>query len=159
MLKILHFWIAAFVLMVLNQARRKWTELNEFSFPNESMTLHQFLGMANFYRKLVPRFIDKIFPLIECIRVDPKSKDLTQKREDAEHNCFPYPSSKVNNFHLVKDSSNYAAGSALNQIVVDQPIPTGLFSKKFSLTQQKYSSFDTELLIAYLSVLHFKHQM
>ena len=42
-------------------------------------------------------------------------------------------------------------------MIDNQPMPIGFFSKKLTLTQRKYSTFDRELLAAYLAVLHFKH--
>ena len=45
----------------------------------------------------------------------------------------------------------------MHQIVEGKPIPIGFFSKKLSQTQIRYSTFDRELLAAYLSVLHFRH--
>lgn len=50
--------------------------------------------------------------------------------------ALPYLNSKANNFQLVTDSSNYAVGAALLQMVDGQPIPIDFFSKKLSLTQQ-----------------------
>uniref|UniRef100_A0A0K2TCL3 Uncharacterized protein n=1 Tax=Lepeophtheirus salmonis TaxID=72036 RepID=A0A0K2TCL3_LEPSM len=55
------------------------------------------------------------------------------------------------------DASNHAVGAVLHQIVDDKPSPIGFFSKKISQAQLKYSTFDRELLGAYLSVLHFKY--
>lgn len=57
------------------------------------------------------------------------------------------------------DSSSYAVGAALHQMIDSQPIPIGFFSKKLSNAQKKYSAFDRELLAAYLAIIHFKHQI
>ena len=60
-------------------------------------------------------------------------------------------------YHLVTDCSQVAAGAALHQIVNGQPMPVAFFSKKkLSSAQQKYSTYDRELLAAYLATLHFK---
>ena len=55
------------------------------------------------------------------------------------------------------NNSNYAVGVALYQMIDNHPIPIGFFSKNLSQTQEKYSTFDRELLPTYLAVLHLKH--
>lgn len=152
----------------LKPSAKKLNELSEFPQPNDSKSLRRFIGMANFYRKLVPNFSDIILPLTEKIRLNQNSKSLTLTKEEIESfenmkkslsnvTVLAFPSSKANNYQLVTDSSNYAVGAALHQMIDNQPIPIGFFSKKLSQTQQKYSTFDRELLAAYLAVLHFKH--
>ena len=59
-------------------------------------------------------------------------------------------------YHLVTDSSNYAIGAALHQIINGDPVP---LLKKLFENQRKYSIFDRELLAASLAVLHFKSQI
>lgn len=53
------------------------------------------------------------------------------------------------------DSSGLAVRSVLYQMVDSRPTPLGFFSKKMSNVQKTYSTYDRELLAAYL-VLHFK---
>ena len=62
-------------------------------------------------------------------------------------------------YHLVTDSSNYAVGAALHQIINGESIPIGFYSRKLSESQKKYSTFNGELLAAYQAVLHFKPQI
>ena len=57
---------------------------------------------------------------------------------------------------MVKDTSKLAVGAALYQMVDGIPAPLGFFSKKLSDTQKTYSTYDRELLAAYLAVHHFK---
>ena len=154
----------------LKPSSKKLKELEEFPPPNDSKSLRRFLGMSNFYRKLIPNYSEVIFPLTECIRINPKSKILHLSEE--EKNSFSrikemlstitplsFPDPKQSTFQLVTDSSSYAIGAALHQMTDGQAIPIGFFSKKLTLTQRKYSTFDRELLAAYSAVLHFKHQI
>ena len=148
----------------------KIEEIKNFPEPNESTSLRRFLGMINFYRKLIPNFANIILDLTEFSKMNPKSKNFTfgDKERSAFVNikdklasitALSHPSSKATNYHLVTDSSSYAVGAALHQIIDDNPIPIGFFSKKLTESQRKLSTFERELLAAYLAVLHFKPQI
>ena len=65
---------------------------------------------------------------------------------------------KCKQLHLITDASNVAVGGVLQQVKADgSSEPLGFFSKKLTVPQTAYSTFDRELLAAYLAVLHFKH--
>ena len=70
---------------------------------------------------------------------------------------YPQPEGTV--LHLVTDSSQFAIGAALHQIIDDEAVPIGFFSRKLSITQQSWSAIDRELLAAYQAVLHFKPEI
>ena len=72
---------------------------------------------------------------------------------------MPHPTVGATQYQLVTDSSQYAVGAALHQMIGPNAVPIGFFSKKLSQAQTKYSAFDRELLAAYLAVLHFRHQI
>lgn len=148
----------------------KTEELLKFPYPSDSSSLRRYLGMTGFYRKLVPDYATIVFPLTERIKNEPKSKSLSLS--DAEKSAvdkirgilvnlapLPYPDSDVSEYLLVTDASNYAIGAALHQVVKGVPVPIGFYSKKLTDAQKKYSVFDRELLAAYYSVLHFKHNI
>ena len=67
--------------------------------------------------------------------------------------------STTTHYQLVTDSSNYAIGAALHQIIDEEPVPIGFNSKKLSEAHRKLSTFDRELTACYLAVLNFKHQI
>ena len=147
--------------------REKLEELQKFPYPQDSKGLRRLIGMLNFYRKLVPNFSSIMLPLTERMRLSPKDKfTLNEKEKEAFHEIvktlsdtkpLAHPSSNVDKYQLVTDSSNFAIGAALHQMIDGQPVPIGFFSKKLTQAQCKYSAFDRELLAAYLSVLHFRH--
>ena len=147
---------------------QKLEAIQSFPQPNDSRSLRSFLGMCNFYRHLIPHFASIVLPLTELAKHNPNSKSLTlspaesKAFEDIKHQLFntsavPHPAPGMPQLHLVTDSSQYAVGAALHQIVDSQPIPIGFYSAKLSQAQQKYSTFDRELLAAYMAVLHFKY--
>lgn len=145
----------------------KTKEILDFPAPKDSKALRRFLGMVGFYRKLIPNFAKTVLPLTETIKTYPKTTAL-QLSENAQRAfeqiktdlanipMVVHPSSDVEEYHLVTDSSGFAVGAALNEIRNGIPIPIGFFSKKLSAAQQKYATFDRELLAAYQAVLHFK---
>ena len=123
--------------------------------------------MVGFYRKLIPKFLEIVLPFSERMRLFPKGSFRLDKSERQSFNSIikelndtsslAHPEPNCTNYQLVTDSSNYAVGAALHQIVEGNPIPIGFFSKKLTQTQMRYSTSDRELLVAYLSVLHFRH--
>ena len=151
----------------LKPTENKINELKEFPYPRDSKALRRYLGMIGFYRKLVPNFASIVLPLTECIRTKPNHKtlELTENEKKSfdetkevlsELKAIAHIQTGSTQFQLVTDSSQYAVGAALHQMVNEEPIPVGFFSKKLSQAQTKYSAFDRELLAAYLAVLHFK---
>ena len=148
----------------------KINEIGNFPPPNDSKSLRRFLGMIGFYRRLIPRFADIVLPLTEVIKNNPNSKSLQLSDEElksfssvkkalAELSALPHPVSSATQYHLVTDSSNFAIGAALHQIIDNEPVPIGFFSKKLTSSQRNLSTFDRELLASYLSVLYFKPQI
>ena len=154
----------------LKPTESKVSELNSLTYPTNSKSLRRFLGMVGFYRKLIPHFASVVLPLTEKIRLFPNAKifeltnsekfafdDIKFKLDNVTKLAHPLPN--ADQYQLVTDSSNYAVGAALHQLVDGTPTPIGFFSKKLSQAQQKYSVFDRELLAAYLAVIHFRHQI
>ena len=141
--------------------------ITEFAPPECSRDLRRFMGMLNFFRPMILSFAKIALGLSELLRDQPAAKKLTWTEaadlsfsdlKQALANCptLSFPSTDVSNYHIVSDSSNFAVGAALYQIVDSQPAPIAFFSKKLSDLQKTYSTYDRELLAAFLSVLHFK---
>ena len=57
---------------------------------------------------------------------------------------------------LAVDASSTHVGSVLQQLYKGLWEPLSFFSKKLSAAEMKYSTFDRELLAAYLSIRHFR---
>ena len=145
----------------------KIEELKSFPYPKDAKGLRRFLGMVGFYRKLIPKFSEIVLLLSERMRLSPKGLFTFDESERQSFNSvikelndtslLANPEPNCTNYQLVTDSSNYAVGAALHQIVEGNPIRIGFFSKKLTQTQMRYSTFDRELLAAYLSVLDSRH--
>ena len=141
--------------------------ISDIKLPNNSTELRRFTGMLNFFRHMVPNFANIAFPVTELLRTNPKSKELKwtdsardffQQLKQALSQCptLSYPSNKMSDYQLVTDCSNHAAGAALYQLIDGQPYPVSFFSKKLTQEQQSYSTYDRELIAAFLSVRQFK---
>ena len=154
----------------LRPPERKIKEIDEFPRPMSSEELRRFLGMSGFYRRMIPKYADIVFPLSELIRLQPKSKDL--QWEPKEENAFEevkralqravplhHPVAACKDYNLVTDASSVAVGAALHQVVNGSPVPIAYFSKKLSQSQQRYHTYDRELLAAYLATAHFRHMI
>ena len=145
----------------------KVKEIESFPCPTDAKSLRRFLGIVGFYRKLIPGFAKLVLPLSERMRLTPKGLiTLNNLEKQSFSNIIKilgkltelsHPQPTCTQYQLVTDSSKYAVGAALHQVINGNPIPIGFFSKKLTTTQTRYSTFDRELLAAYLSVLHFRH--
>ena len=60
---------------------------------------------------------------------------------------------------MVTDASTTAMGAVLQQRVQDIWQPLAFFSRKLSPAQQKYSTYDRELLAIYEAVRYFHHML
>lgn len=80
-------------------------------------------------------------------------KELIQKLSDIM--ALAQPQTSTTDYQLVTASSQYAVGAALHKLIDNKSISIGFFSKKLSQAQTKYSTFDRELLVAYLAVIPF----
>ena len=60
---------------------------------------------------------------------------------------------------LTVDSSDSAIGSVLQQVVKGITQPLAFFSCHLKPAERRYSTFDRELLVIFLSVRHFQHQL
>ncbi|XP_043212819.1 uncharacterized protein LOC122376896 [Amphibalanus amphitrite] len=120
----------------------KIEEIADLPTPPDSTALRRFLGMVGFFRRMIPHFAEIVHPLTELMKHNQKSTNL------------PWTETELAAFTDIKE---VAAGAALYQIADGQPVPVGFFSKKLSDQQRRYSTYDRELLAAYLAVLHFRH--
>lgn len=145
----------------------KTKTIEEFPIPTSSATLRRYLGMIGFYRRMMPHFADIVHPMTELARQYPKAKELkmteeaeksflTSKKALCDAVTLTHPDPRSQAYQLVTDASNLAIGAVLHQIIDGTPHPIGFYSKKLSDPQRKYSTYDRELLGAYLAVLHFK---
>ena len=56
---------------------------------------------------------------------------------------------------LCTDASDIGCGAVLEQLLEGNWVPIEFFSYKFSSAERNYSTFDRELLAAYVAISHF----
>ncbi len=137
----------------------------DFPPPTTKKQLRQFLGMANFYRRFIPHCAEIMSPLSALVSVVRNPLHLTDVQMAAVARlkemlasvavlAHPSPGAQLS---LMGDASTVPAGATSQQGDVDDPRPLAFFSRKFTATERRYSTFGRELLAAYLSVKHFRH--
>ena len=150
----------------------KIEEITSFPTPGDTDGLRRFLGMVGYYRKLIPNFATKALALTDLLKetnAENNTKNVKIKLTSIQQTCFAeiknelanlttlsHPVTEATEYQLVTDSSKFAVGAALHQMVNDEPVPIGFYSKKLTTPQQSWSAFDRELYAAFLSIIHFK---
>ncbi len=139
--------------------------VSDFPPPTTKKQLRRFLGMVNFYRRLIPHCVEIMSPLSALVSVARNPLHLTDvqmaavarlKETSANAAVLAHPS-PGSQLCLMVDASTVAAGAPLQQGDVDDPHPLAFFSRKFTATERRYNTFGRELLATYLSVKHFRH--
>ncbi|CAK1595950.1 unnamed protein product [Parnassius mnemosyne] len=132
--------------------------IQEFPPPKTVKELRRFLGMINFYRRLIPNAATIQAPLNQML-AGPKTKDsqpinMTPDLLEAFNNCknslseatlLVHPDSQAE-LASHTDASDSAIGAVLQQYQDNEWKPLAFFSKKLSPSQRKYSPYDRELL-------------
>ncbi|CAB0045137.1 unnamed protein product, partial [Trichogramma brassicae] len=139
-----------------------------FPKPSDSTQLRRFIGMLNFYRRCLPRAAELMSPLTDLLRGLQKKKEklawsaqadeaferIKQAMASAVRSAFYHPGQPL---ALHTDASNTAIGAALSQRHADDDwTPLGFFSQKLSPTQQRYSTYDRELLAIFEAIKYFQ---
>lgn len=145
----------------------------EYDRPKTVKELRRFLGVLNFYRHFLPSAAKHQVVLNDYLKQS-KKNDKTPINWNNEAiqsfllckynlvNAATLLHPRINStISLEVNASNYAIGGVLQQKEDDKnnwrPIP--YFSKKLSGTQQRYSTYDRELLSMYLGVKQFRHML
>lgn len=142
-------------------AIRKWP------LPKTKKELQRFLGSLNFYHRFIPNAANMQIPLYATATAvtkrdgpltwtDESRKSFDACREALAHTAHPFSNAPL---RLSTDASNVAVGAVLEQKVRDQWQPLGFFSRKLSDAQSRYSTYDRELLAAFLAAKHFIHSI
>lgn len=140
--------------------REKIKAITEFLKPKNIQELRRFLGIINFYRDSLPNAASIQAPLNAYLHNSKKrDKNKITWSIEADATMLTHPSSSTKNaLSLMCAASSSCAGAVIQQRVNNKWIPLGHshFSKKLSETQQRYSTFDRELLAIYMAVKYFR---
>ena len=123
--------------------------------PETKKQIMSFLGMVGFYRKFVPNFAEKAFPLTNLIRKGNPTRvnweNEHQRSFEVLKGCMvSFPILRLpdldNIFILRTDASNVGMGAVLLQEVDDVKFPVAYASKKLLPRECRYSVIERECL-------------
>jgi transposase InsO family protein len=143
----------------------KTTALLDFPAPRDVKELRSFLGLANYYRKFLPRFSEVALPLTNLTKKDRAFAwdEMAQKAFEGiknaiandvllQHPCYE------NQFEVFTDASDFAIGAVLTQCDENGDArPLEFFSRKLLPSEQNYSVYDKELLAIVEAFRHWRH--
>lgn len=150
---------------------KKVDAINEFPRPETVKQLRRFMGMVNFYRLHLPHAVEYQAELNKYFKNSKKNDktkiEWTEKSSEAFEKCksslqqaatlsYPIPDTPL---ALFADASSSYVGGVLQQHVNGSWLPLGYFSKKLSTTEEKYSTYDRELLAVYLAIRYFRYMI
>ena len=138
--------------------------IKDFPVPSDKPALQRFLGLLNFYRRFMKNAAGVLAPLTNALKGPGKSliwsEDLNSSFIKSKQLLLavpslvhPVPQAPIS---LAVDASNTHIGAVLQQKALGLWSPLAFFSRKLSLTEEKYSAFDRELLAAYSSIRYFR---
>lgn len=143
--------------------------IKQFPQPTTVQELRRFLGIINFYRRCLPNSASTQAVLYEltkgCKKRDKSLINWTEESSAAflklkddlsSAALLAHPSSTLD-IVLMVDASNTAVGAAIHQVKENIFQPLGFFSKQLNPTQQRYSTYDRELLAIVLAIKAFRH--
>ena len=120
--------------------------------------------MLNFYRRFLPGIAGILKPLTDCLVGNPKLLSWSSLHLQAFNKAKVSLAAAVPLHHSVRDASlclytdasNTHIGGVLQQVFGSGLQPLAFFSCKLSPTEQRYCTFDRELLGAYAAIKHFR---
>ena len=146
--------------------------INSFSTPQNAQSLRRFLGMVNFYRKFIPQCAKILARLNSLLQGIPAGRNANLSWNEEASTAFEDIKVALSNATLLNypqhdsptalfvDASDKFCGAVLSQIDSSgSHRPLEYFSAAFSDAQKRYSTFDKELLAAYLAVHHFTYSI
>ncbi|KAJ8401803.1 hypothetical protein AAFF_G00377740 [Aldrovandia affinis] len=138
----------------------------QFPRPTTVKALQEFLGMVNFYHRFIPQASCLMRPLYGALKDKPPKHIVDWSSEmsgsfsatkealaNATMLAHPVPDAPI---ALTSDASDRGVGAVLEQQIDGVWQPLAFFSRQLRASEQKYSTFDRELLALYLAVRHFR---
>eukprot|EP00731_Ephydatia_muelleri_P016142 Em0009g566a len=141
--------------------------IRDFPQPQSHRQLRRFMGLVNFYHRILPHAATLMQPLHTLLSSTKKKVQTLTWIQDAQAafqatkealakaSLLSYPTADAPTC-LMTDASDTAVGAVLQQHVNGVWRPISFFSWKMTSTEQRYSTFDRELLAVYLAIKHFR---
>ena len=147
----------------------KIEEITKIPPPQSKKGVRSFIGMVNYFSSFITRFSSVAAPLTDLLRANQSFKwgpaQQTSfeeiKRKLANAHTISYPRlelvSEENPLRLITDASDSGISGILAQTIDGVDRILGIFSRKLTQTQQKWSTSEREMYAIVVSVKHFSH--
>lgn len=137
--------------------------IKNYKRPTNLRTLRGFLGILNYYKRLVPDITLKEIPLIELLKKGVKW-EWTSEREKSFQSLKDDFSNKIKIYHpryelpflLKTDASIYRLAGVLSQIQNEIEVPICFVSRTTKIHEKKYSVGELELLSIIFCVIKLR---
>ena len=137
--------------------------VNEWPKPKNKKQLQRFLGFCNFYRRFIKNYSKITRPLHDL--TGNKMWNWTEAQDKAMEELqksicnepvlrIPIPGAP---FRIEADSSDFANGAVLSQLIDNKWHPVAYRSESLTPTERNYSIYDKELLAIMSSLKEWRH--
>lgn len=152
----------------LKPLQSKVQAILDFPRPQTVVQLRRFIGMVNFYRQHMPKTTEYQSELNKYLHNSKKNDRTVIEWNETSNDAFEKCKTSLQNaatlafpitgipLAIMCDASDKCVGATLQQCVNNNWVPLAYFSVKMTAAQQKYSTYDKELLAIYLSVQYFR---
>lgn len=150
---------------------KRVTAVINFKKPDNTAELRRYLGMINFYHRFIENAATVLAPFNKYLANKKKKDKQPINWTTTEEEAFRESKKRLANATLLAhpienakliiktDASSIAMGTVLEQYQSGEWKPLGFYSKKLSKTQQRYSTYDRELLAIYADLKFFRHMV
>ena len=131
--------------------RSKLDKVREWPFPNTGVEMASFLGLCNYYRRLIPHYAEAAVPLYKQTNENAivASDELRASFAALKKELCDSVSVRIPNperpFIVETDASLIAVGAVLKQSDTEE-YPTLFYSMALNPAQRNYSTYERELL-------------
>ena len=141
----------------------KTKAVRNFPVPKNVREVRSFLGLASFYRRLVPKFAQIAKPMSELLRKEAPfvwSERQQTAFENLKHilcseQVLAYPNFD-SQFILTTDASKVAVAAILSQVQDGVERPISFASRQMNQSEQNYSATEAEMLSVTWAIRHFR---
>lgn len=140
----------------------KIKKVTEWPTPRRKLDVESFLGLANYYRRLVRRFSKIAKPLTavtgnrEFIWASSQQRAFEELKHELTHAPTLRCCSPDEPITITTDASDYAIAGVLSQGPVNNHRPVAYFSRALRSAAQNYPPHERELMAIVESVKHWK---
>ncbi|CAK9834632.1 Retrovirus-related Pol polyprotein from transposon 17.6 [Anthophora retusa] len=137
--------------------------VRKFPVPKTAKNIKQFLGLAGYYRRFIPKFSHIAKPLTSLLKKDAKF-EWNREQEKAFTNLrdmlctepiLQYPDF-AKPFIVTTDASGYAVGAVLSQGNVGKDLPIAYASRLLNGPELNYATIEKECLAIMYAVQYFR---